>query len=643
MNQINGIMNQPIKTKEILETELKTIQENGIQADRKNLKRNMHTQFADPFEFAREYVVNSYDAMATECYISGRETEDTVTVTIRDNGRGMNFERIQDYFKIFRSRKDNSEFKTIGRFGVGKMSVAAVPGLLLFSGITSTGKECWRFETDTLIDDRPVKLERTEPVPPPGTKFEITILKTMSLSDLLARIYDLLYKYVRYLKIDVFFDLPEVDDQQNPIRKKLAKGIWNYDPKSLGREFQIFIDNTSVEVVMGIGNHEHELYQNKVFITSKYNLLSTDPDKEIIVPNLMIRISSEAFELTFGRHCLSNETILVRLANELRETVLPLYFNYLMDRYNEDLIMYSPEIIAMIDEMVIGLLALNPNKREWSNFPLFNIHGNSRISFQKLSEDISKNGLVYVEATENGGTDYSMFNATVLKQNQPAHAFDLVQKAFGQKVINLDQQDTVIEIMNSNETVLTAEEKEFEKFLVFQSKQEVIDKILNTGNKNSGHNSDKYPDIKEQMQDNLGICEEARILDRDIASLKWKVNYLVERDGKTPCYSRKFLINDKKIVLNLYHPEIRQFVELSSINARLSAHWAMAMCLSDPKLMPHITPDAREDILLIDAMSRINADVEFIDNRVSISENKTFMDFLRNCKDNGIKGGFFGS
>jgi hypothetical protein len=95
--------------------------------------------------------------------------------------------------------------------------------------------------------------------------------------------------------------------------------------------------------------------------------------------------------------------------------------------------------------------------------------------------------------------------------------------------------------------------------------------------------------------------------------------------------------------LNLYHPEIRQFVELSSINARLSAHWAMAMCLSDPKLMPHITPDAREDILLIDAMSRINADGEFIDNRVSISENKTFMDFLRNCKDNGIKGGFFGS
>ena len=145
-------MNPTIKTRELLETELKTIEENGIRADRKNMKRNMYTQFADPFEFAREYVVNSYDAMATECYISGRATENMVTVTIRDNGKGMDFQRIQDYFKIFRSRKDYPDIKAVGRFGVGKMSVAAVPGLLLFSGITSTGTECWRFETDTLID-----------------------------------------------------------------------------------------------------------------------------------------------------------------------------------------------------------------------------------------------------------------------------------------------------------------------------------------------------------------------------------------------------------------------------------------------------------------------------------------------------------
>jgi len=634
-------MNQTSKTKEKLETELKRIQENGIQADRQNLKRNMHTQFADPFEFAREYVVNSYDALATECYISGRETEETVTVTIRDNGKGMDFQRLQDYFKIFRSRKDYPQVKAIGRFGVGKMSVAAIPGLTLFSGITSTGDECWKFETDTLIDDRPVKLERIEPVPPRGTKFEITILKTMSLSDLLSKIYSILYKYVRHLKIDIYFDLPEVDEEQNPIRKKLPKGLWDYGAKSLGRVFEVFIKETPVEVVMGIGNSAHELYQNKVFITSKYNLLSYDLKKEISVPNLMIRINSEDFELTFGRHCLSNESVLFILSEEIRERILLEYFDYILSCYNEDLVIGSPEIVRKIDEMVVGLLAMDPNNEAWSTFPLFNVHGSGRISFQKLHQDLLKTGLIYIESSENEGTDYSMFNATVLKQLQPEHGLELIEKAFGQKVINLNLQDTVIEIMNNNEIGLSAEEKEFEKFLVFQSKQEVLDRIINRGNKSLGYSSGGNINLSEQLDNNPGICEEASIVERDISSLSWKVNYLVERDGKTACHSRKFLISGKKIVLNLYHPEVRQLVELSLINASLSAHWAMAMCLSDPKLLPHITPDAREDILLIDAMSRINSDGDFIPNRKSVQTEKPFLDFLRNCNNkNGDESPF---
>jgi hypothetical protein len=305
--------------------------------------------------------------------------------------------------------------------------------------------------------------------------------------------------------------------------------------------------------------------------------------------------------------------------------------------------MGSPEIIEKIDEMVVGLLALNPNNKPWGAFPLFNVHGSGRISFTKLSEDILKNGLVYIEASENEGTDYSLFNATVLKQHQPEHGLELVEKAFGQKVINLNFRDTVIEILNNNEIVLSAEEKEFEKFLVFQSKQEVLNRIINRGNQSSGYYSDWNIDLNKQLDDSLGICEEARIVERDISSIIWKVNYLVERDGKTSCYSRKFLISDKKIILNLYHPEIRQFVELSSINARLSAHWAMAMCLSDPKLLPHITPDAREDILLIDAMSRINADGDFIPNRESVKTEKPFLDFLRNCKNKDGKDDFFTS
>ncbi|NJK86560.1 MAG: hypothetical protein HC906_11915, partial [Bacteroidales bacterium] len=94
-------------------------------------------------------------------------------------------------------------------------------GSSFFSGTTSTGKECWYFETDDLIDDRPVILKRIEPVQAMGTRFEITFKKSISLSDLLSKIYDILYRYVRHLDIDIFFDLPEIDERQNPVRKKI--------------------------------------------------------------------------------------------------------------------------------------------------------------------------------------------------------------------------------------------------------------------------------------------------------------------------------------------------------------------------------------------------------------------------------------
>ena len=61
--------------KDSLSRKLGELEKSGIQADRKHLKRNMHTQFTDPYEFARELAVNSYDALATELYISGIEKE----------------------------------------------------------------------------------------------------------------------------------------------------------------------------------------------------------------------------------------------------------------------------------------------------------------------------------------------------------------------------------------------------------------------------------------------------------------------------------------------------------------------------------------------------------------------------------------
>jgi len=45
--------------------------ESGIQVDKKHLLSDMCSQFSNPREWVREYVVNAYDANAKICRISG--------------------------------------------------------------------------------------------------------------------------------------------------------------------------------------------------------------------------------------------------------------------------------------------------------------------------------------------------------------------------------------------------------------------------------------------------------------------------------------------------------------------------------------------------------------------------------------------
>jgi hypothetical protein len=152
-----------------LEKDLNAIDSQGISADRKKLKQDMCAQFSDHREWAREYVVNAFDAMATHCKISGQEDEETLTIKVEDNGHGMDKQGIKDYFTLFKSIKYGDPEKTIGCHGAGKLSVAAIPGQSGFSMRTSTGKECWQLKTGSLLDDDPVTIHRIDSVPAKNT------------------------------------------------------------------------------------------------------------------------------------------------------------------------------------------------------------------------------------------------------------------------------------------------------------------------------------------------------------------------------------------------------------------------------------------------------------------------------------------
>lgn len=112
---------------------INSLSEQGIQADRNHLIEDIGAQFADYREWIREYVVNSFDAGATWCHVSGKQDEDVITIFVEDNGHGVNEGGVRDFMTLFRSAKKGDLARNVGRFGVGKACVIAISGLVGFT------------------------------------------------------------------------------------------------------------------------------------------------------------------------------------------------------------------------------------------------------------------------------------------------------------------------------------------------------------------------------------------------------------------------------------------------------------------------------------------------------------------------------
>jgi len=626
-----NLMNPEEKPQQSLEEKLKNLERTGIQADRLHLKKNMCTQFADHYEFIREYVVNAYDASATFCLIKVSEDETSLRIGIHDNGNGMNFERLKDFLTVFRSRKDNPSIKSVGRHGIGKLSVASLPGLTHFRSVTSTGSECHEFETDSLLEDHPIEIRKNSHIPPQGTLFEITIRKDMSALKLVQKLSDILYTYVRFLPVTIRFFVNDENWPKEPLVRSLNRDEWAYSPECYGRSYTVKLDGKYCEVVLGIGTGVHEIYQNRVFISSKYNLFSYGNSENIWIPNLMIRADSEAFDLPFGRHCLCNEEVLTVLSEEIRTKLVPAYFDYLTGHFDLKMSAGVPQIMEKTDELTIGLLSFRPSGNTWSHYPVFRMVGGGRLSMTELNKRVRENNSLYIEAANCEGIDFSHFNGPVLSLEQPAGTMKLLESIYTENIVNLNSEDTVIEMPPSEKIKLTSEQKHFESFLAFRPAMFDFGKF--------GFTDDKELDTirrrrnsRFSLNDYAGICEEAKIANRDLLDTVWQVNYLVERDGVTPCLRKKFMYRNNTIVLNLFHPEIKEFVQMATLNPNLAAHWAIAMCLADNKIFPHISDEIREDLMIIDAITRLGNNKAPDPGKDESGEiDRDFMDFVRNC------------
>jgi hypothetical protein len=127
-------------------------------------------QFADPLVFLRELVQNSLDAGATAIDVdfslapkrgAAKSGKRLGTITVTDNGEGMNEGIIDKYLLTLFSSTKEGDLTKIGKFGVGFVSIFAIePELVVLE--TGQAGEAWRilFHPDRSYE----KLRLEEPV-----------------------------------------------------------------------------------------------------------------------------------------------------------------------------------------------------------------------------------------------------------------------------------------------------------------------------------------------------------------------------------------------------------------------------------------------------------------------------------------------
>ncbi len=620
---------------ERINQDLERLVSEGITADVQRLKKDMCTQFADPREWAREYVTNAHDAGAIHAWISGTEDREagTVTIAVLDDGHGMTRKEVLGFMTVYRSTKREGGRRPIGVHGIGKLSVAAIPEQSGFAMTTSTGEECWQFQTGSLLDDEPIELEKVEPVPPRGTRFDITFRSTNGLGYELRQLRQVLVRYCRFLPFEVIV-YQEEEGRLQPTAPVYED--WYTAGGRAQRSYNFSFRDKYYEVSFGLGSMANELYQNRVFITSSYRLLSQDLKEKLVLPKLQVRVDSPDFELPFGRHCLRDEAVLEPLARHLRENCLMDYMRMLFEHYLDDTLDSIDARPEEVESIACRLLRHSESYRVLcQKIPMFLDVMGRRYSLQDLQLASSEVGVLYLESENGQGLDYAVFDAPVLCKHQPTGGLDFLKEHFSEQLVSLGLKDVVMEAPRGMAPKLGATEKAFQQHLRFHPRALELYREATTKQeeKAKGVAGRLHLNMsKKDMKKGLRMCQEAQDAQRDLETLRWRVAYLVGGDGRTPCHNRRFLVRDKTVVLNLFHSEVNGLLVLSAEAPELAGHWGLAMALTDPtqRLMEHLSHEAREDLILADAVAKCRSGMASAGDESCREDRPRLRDFLRN-------------
>lgn len=578
---------------------LRSLAERGVTADVAPLLADMCSQFANPHEWIREYVANAYDANARRVEVRGKEGDGVIVISVIDDGDGMDAEAVRDFFTVFRSRKQTAEGReSIGRHGVGKLSVAAVPGQLAFRMLTSTGREAWAAELGKMLEPGPFRCERVDPPPRAGTRFDIVFEPREPLDTVLSHLELVLRNSARYLPV-------EIDIAKTAERAAVSLGFEPWVSGPACRRHQFRAGGCRCDAVLYVGSPAaHTVYQSKVLISSRYNLLSND-ENSASVPHLSIRLDSPDFELPFGRHALANEQVLGPIAEHLREHSLVEFVEQLAELYSSGRLARVGVNPLQVEEMACALLSEDAAwEGRLDTLPLFFDATGKSHSLAALRELADEAGALYLEPPGQPGRDFGGLDVTVLAQRQHFGGLAALERVFGERLLPVDDDDFVMEAPGSRAS-LGQRELRLEDNLRFHPK--ALQRLQTKAPPAQPRGGERLRGSREGFKDQaISEFQEAR---QELSSIRWRVDYLVRRDGRTHCTDRRLLVRGDLVILNLHHPDVADLVALADFAPALAGHWGLALAIEDRshKLFDHLSPATRDDLILTDAMAKIAA------------------------------------
>ncbi len=592
--------------RENLDKALRQKTESGIQVNKKQNTINMCSQMPNVDLWVKEIAANASDAGASRFWVYSKEKDGKLVVICEDNGHGMTKQVFTDHFTVYRSRKKPENLddrKVHGTHGLGKLTVAKIPGQVGYKMITSTGESTWVATTGSLINCDPIKLEKQKEVLPQGTRLEVTIDSSVTRYRYMQRLHDILNEYARFLLMEVHVQLPGDGDESEAIMLTINEN-WKhpFDPGVITSHFSY--EGNHFDIVMGLGPGSQEIYQSRILITREYNLISYDLPKSWEISNLWIRIDSPDFQLPFGRHRLMNEKILYPVSRYIRDELLPRLIQQISLFYPGNLVKEFGIGTKDFEQHIYSLLFHDGNTdHPWFDVPVFKVVVGDPISLNQLLEIYEEKQIILIEDGEFDGVDFTRFEMPVLVKDQPDLAMKVIKDCFSENLIKIGENDLIFEPRKGEGPKLPEDAIRFQKTLGM--KDGVFGHELSTGTRNFTEHmtGGQYRHLKGLMPSRT--MDESMQAIEDLQEMEWRVNYLLDSDGETPCKTHMFIYRRGEIVLNLHHSEVQQLIELSKQTPALAGHWATALCLCDKRnVLPHLSEDVREDLLIIDAMLR---------------------------------------